>query len=170
MTLSTINNQKLTKFVTYLDYRWVNFILYSLILNAPLSAPRCYHSPSTLWLEQGETYWALQWRPRQNIEASWLGSGHFSRRTVWFTCQPFTLEEGQGIHLWNLLLWLWRCFYSGLWWLSRQLNTDITQTLALSCGHRFCSDCWKMHCEEKINGQGESRKIECMQSDCQVSL
>ncbi|TIB67986.1 hypothetical protein E3Q06_03923 [Wallemia mellicola] len=43
------------------------------------------------------------------------------------------------------------------------------QTLALSCGHRFCSDCWKMHCEEKINGQGESRKIECMQSDCQLT-
>ncbi|TIA87764.1 hypothetical protein E3P99_02993 [Wallemia hederae] len=45
-----------------------------------------------------------------------------------------------------------------------------TQTLALGCGHRFCSDCWKMHCEEKINGQGESRKIECMGSDCQTVL
>ncbi|TIB07997.1 hypothetical protein E3P92_03893 [Wallemia ichthyophaga] len=45
-----------------------------------------------------------------------------------------------------------------------------TQTLALACGHRFCSDCWKMHCEEKISGQGESRKIECMQGDCQTVM
>lgn len=35
------------------------------------------------------------------------------------------------------------------------------KSLALECGHRYCSDCWKEYLNRKIRDEGESRKIQC---------
>jgi ariadne-1 len=40
-------------------------------------------------------------------------------------------------------------------------------TLSLGCGHRFCKVCWKEYLRGKIKGDGESGKIQCMESGCQ---
>jgi len=42
------------------------------------------------------------------------------------------------------------------------------QTLSLSCDHRFCIDCYSHYLTQKISDEGESRKIQCMQSNCGV--
>ncbi|KAJ3120863.1 hypothetical protein HK098_004200 [Nowakowskiella sp. JEL0407] len=42
------------------------------------------------------------------------------------------------------------------------------ETLALSCGHRFCRNCYEHYLTQKISLQGECRKIQCMQSSCGV--
>lgn len=40
------------------------------------------------------------------------------------------------------------------------------ETLALGCGHRACKECWGMYLEGKIKGDGESVKIQCLESGC----
>ena len=40
------------------------------------------------------------------------------------------------------------------------------KTLALGCGHRFCCECWNEYLNGKIKGEGESAKIQCMESGC----
>lgn len=40
-----------------------------------------------------------------------------------------------------------------------------TQTLSLSCEHKFCSDCWASFIRSKIREEGES-SIGCMAPDC----
>ncbi|KAJ9125203.1 hypothetical protein QFC22_000157 [Naganishia vaughanmartiniae] len=41
-----------------------------------------------------------------------------------------------------------------------------SETLGLSCGHRFCKDCWKEYLENKIMDEAESGRIQCMESGC----
>lgn len=40
------------------------------------------------------------------------------------------------------------------------------QTLALGCGHRFCRQCWTEYIVNKVAGEGESGRIQCMESGC----
>ncbi|CAG8635575.1 28801_t:CDS:2, partial [Dentiscutata erythropus] len=42
------------------------------------------------------------------------------------------------------------------------------ETLALSCGHRFCQTCYKHYLTQKIKEEGESRRISCMANGCNV--
>ncbi|KAI9208112.1 uncharacterized protein BJ171DRAFT_420039 [Polychytrium aggregatum] len=41
-------------------------------------------------------------------------------------------------------------------------------TLALSCEHRFCRDCYEHYLTMKIDQEGESRRIQCMASGCKL--
>ncbi|CAG8747926.1 2250_t:CDS:1, partial [Funneliformis mosseae] len=41
-------------------------------------------------------------------------------------------------------------------------------TLALSCGHRFCRNCYEQYLTQKIKEEGESRRILCMANNCNV--
>jgi ariadne-1 len=41
-------------------------------------------------------------------------------------------------------------------------------TLALTCGHRYCKDCYSRYLTQKINEEGESRRIQCLESSCKV--
>ncbi|CAJ0841809.1 2088_t:CDS:2 [Entrophospora sp. SA101] len=43
-----------------------------------------------------------------------------------------------------------------------------TVTIALSCGHRFCKDCYEHYLTQKIKEEGESRRILCMANKCNV--
>ncbi len=48
-------------------------------------------------------------------------------------------------------------------------NDDpLLDTLALSCDHRFCIDCYENYLNMKITEEGESRHIKCPASDCKV--
>ncbi|KAK3866184.1 hypothetical protein Pcinc_028271 [Petrolisthes cinctipes] len=48
------------------------------------------------------------------------------------------------------------------------LGTIAPETVGkLTCGHKFCKDCWSMHFEVQII-QGISTGIECMANNCQV--
>ncbi|KND00780.1 uncharacterized protein SPPG_03893 [Spizellomyces punctatus DAOM BR117] len=47
-------------------------------------------------------------------------------------------------------------------------DEDGLETLALSCGHRFCRDCYEAYLNEKIAQQGESRRIQCMEAGCRL--
>ncbi|CAG8499093.1 10955_t:CDS:2 [Acaulospora colombiana] len=42
------------------------------------------------------------------------------------------------------------------------------ETLALSCGHRFCRNCYEHYLTQKIKEEGESRRILCMANNCNV--
>ncbi|KAI9145946.1 hypothetical protein BKA69DRAFT_1024375 [Paraphysoderma sedebokerense] len=42
------------------------------------------------------------------------------------------------------------------------------QTLALSCGHRYCRNCYDHYLIQKIKEEGESRRIQCMCPDCNL--
>ncbi|CAG8503311.1 10179_t:CDS:2, partial [Scutellospora calospora] len=42
------------------------------------------------------------------------------------------------------------------------------ETLALSCGHRYCRTCYEHYLTQKIKEEGESRRILCMASECNV--
>lgn len=42
------------------------------------------------------------------------------------------------------------------------------QTLALSCNHRFCINCYEQYLTMKITEEGESRHIKCPASDCKL--
>ncbi|RCH80044.1 hypothetical protein CU098_002904, partial [Rhizopus stolonifer] len=44
---------------------------------------------------------------------------------------------------------------------------QVDQSIGLSCDHRFCQACYKQYVQQKI-GEGESRRIECPESDCQL--
>ncbi|KAJ3091363.1 hypothetical protein HK102_000821 [Quaeritorhiza haematococci] len=48
-------------------------------------------------------------------------------------------------------------------------DEDGLETLALSCGHRFCRDCYEQYLTQKIAEEGESRRIQCM-GNCRVSV
>ena len=41
-----------------------------------------------------------------------------------------------------------------------------SSTLALSCGHQACTDCWTTYLESKIRDEGESVRIACMENGC----
>ncbi|GAA5939252.1 hypothetical protein JCM1841_002933 [Sporobolomyces salmonicolor] len=46
---------------------------------------------------------------------------------------------------------------------------DLTkETLALSCDHRFCKECYAQYIASKVVDEGESRRIQCMANDCNV--
>jgi len=47
-------------------------------------------------------------------------------------------------------------------------DDDNMLTLALSCGHRFCRNCYEHCLTQKIKEEGESRRIMCMASKCNV--
>ncbi|KAI8886271.1 hypothetical protein K501DRAFT_322001 [Backusella circina FSU 941] len=43
------------------------------------------------------------------------------------------------------------------------------ETVGLSlCGHRFCRDCYTYYVSQKIQEEGESRRIQCPQSNCAI--
>lgn len=42
-----------------------------------------------------------------------------------------------------------------------------TQTLALACGHRFCTECWNMYVVSKVKTEAE-QWITCMAEDCSI--
>lgn len=42
------------------------------------------------------------------------------------------------------------------------------ETVALSCNHRFCKNCYEHYLVQKIKEEGESRNIQCMASTCNV--
>ncbi|KAI9478377.1 MAG: hypothetical protein EXX96DRAFT_245687 [Benjaminiella poitrasii] len=42
------------------------------------------------------------------------------------------------------------------------------ETIGVSCGHRFCRTCYTHYLVQKIKEEGESRRIQCPQSDCPV--
>ena len=44
-----------------------------------------------------------------------------------------------------------------------------TNTLALACGHSFCSDCWSIYVTSKIREEGEF-SIRCMATDCSLTV
>ncbi|KAL7753149.1 hypothetical protein RI367_001602 [Sorochytrium milnesiophthora] len=46
-------------------------------------------------------------------------------------------------------------------------DDDGMETLALSCGHRFCRDCYEHYLTQKIRDEGESRRIQCM-GECKL--
>jgi ariadne-1 len=39
-------------------------------------------------------------------------------------------------------------------------------TYALGCNHRFCRGCWKEYITGKVKGEGESARVQCMESGC----
>ncbi|BEI86918.1 hypothetical protein CcaverHIS002_0702640 [Cutaneotrichosporon cavernicola] len=41
-----------------------------------------------------------------------------------------------------------------------------TQTYSLGCNHRFCRACWKEYLTGKIKTEGESARVQCMESGC----
>lgn len=41
-------------------------------------------------------------------------------------------------------------------------------TIALSCDHRFCKDCYSSYLTNKINNEGEAKSIQCMAGDCAI--
>ncbi|RUS23289.1 hypothetical protein BC937DRAFT_89282, partial [Endogone sp. FLAS-F59071] len=47
-------------------------------------------------------------------------------------------------------------------------DDDELKTLALSCGHRFCMNCYEHYLLQKIKEEGESRRIQCPQDGCNV--
>ncbi|BGP15687.1 hypothetical protein JCM10213_006142 [Rhodosporidiobolus nylandii] len=47
-------------------------------------------------------------------------------------------------------------------------DDSTAETLALSCDHRFCKDCYSQYLTSKIVDEGESRRIQCMGNDCNV--
>jgi ariadne-1 len=42
------------------------------------------------------------------------------------------------------------------------------QTLALACGHRFCTECYTCYLTQKIKLEGESRRVQCMEEKCNL--
>ncbi|KAH8916591.1 RING finger domain-containing protein [Atractiella rhizophila] len=42
------------------------------------------------------------------------------------------------------------------------------ESIALSCNHRYCKDCYSHYLEQKIAEEGESRRIQCMGSECSL--
>ncbi|KAF8325245.1 uncharacterized protein EI90DRAFT_3291852 [Cantharellus anzutake] len=43
------------------------------------------------------------------------------------------------------------------------------KTLALSCGHTYCSSCWETYIHTKIRSEGECA-IQCMNDDCHIQI
>ena len=43
------------------------------------------------------------------------------------------------------------------------------KTLALSCGHTYCSSCWETYIHTKIRAEGECA-IQCMNDDCRIQI
>lgn len=42
------------------------------------------------------------------------------------------------------------------------------ESLALSCGHRYCRECYEHYLTQKITEEGESRRIQCMHGKCKL--
>lgn len=38
--------------------------------------------------------------------------------------------------------------------------------MTLNCNHRFCKSCWKEYLVRKVWQEGESGKVQCMESGC----
>ncbi|KAJ1559047.1 hypothetical protein HK405_012210, partial [Cladochytrium tenue] len=47
-------------------------------------------------------------------------------------------------------------------------DTPGVESLALSCGHRFCRACYERYLTQKVVDEGESRRIQCLDSACKV--
>lgn len=45
-------------------------------------------------------------------------------------------------------------------------ETTSSSSYALGCGHRFCRDCWSEYLKGKVQNEGESVRIQCMESGC----
>lgn len=44
------------------------------------------------------------------------------------------------------------------------------QTYAMSCGHRFCVDCFRHYLQQKIKEEGEVTKIQCPEDGCHLAI
>lgn len=53
---------------------------------------------------------------------------------------------------------------------SAAANPPTIATLALACGHRFCTDCYGNYLDQKIKLEGESRRIQCMEEKCNLVM
>ncbi|GAA5912813.1 uncharacterized protein JCM6883_004838 [Sporobolomyces salmoneus] len=47
-------------------------------------------------------------------------------------------------------------------------DEETKETLAMNCDHRFCKECYSQYLTSKVVDEGESRRIQCMASDCKV--
>lgn len=52
--------------------------------------------------------------------------------------------------------------------LSSDDHDGVLETVALSCGHRFCRPCYTRYVEQKVRDEGESARIQCMDEKCQL--
>lgn len=53
---------------------------------------------------------------------------------------------------------------------SQPLSPPTIKTLALACGHRFCTECYSSYLDQKIKLEGESRRIQCMEEKCNLVM
>jgi ariadne-1 len=53
---------------------------------------------------------------------------------------------------------------------SQPMTPPTIQTLALACGHRFCTECYNSYLDQKIKLEGESRRIQCMEEKCNLVM
>ena len=49
-------------------------------------------------------------------------------------------------------------------------DEDGMLTYALDCGHRFCCECYQKYLIQKIQGEGESSRIQCPETKCNVTI
>jgi ariadne-1 len=47
-------------------------------------------------------------------------------------------------------------------------DDEESETVAVTCNHRFCRTCYEHYLKQKIKEEGESRKIECPQDGCKI--
>lgn len=44
------------------------------------------------------------------------------------------------------------------------------ETIALTCDHRYCKDCYTSYLRQKIKEEGEAKEIQCMASKCNIVM
>lgn len=45
-------------------------------------------------------------------------------------------------------------------------DTENLESFAMSCGHRYCVDCYRQYLTQKIRGEGEAARIQCPAEGC----
>ncbi|KAK9862747.1 hypothetical protein WJX84_009224 [Apatococcus fuscideae] len=46
-------------------------------------------------------------------------------------------------------------------------ESPVAETTAMSCGHRFCNECWSQHCSIAVR-EGGSKRLKCMGEGCRT--
>jgi ariadne-1 len=44
------------------------------------------------------------------------------------------------------------------------------ETIALTCDHRYCKDCYTSYLQQKIKEEGEAKEIQCMAPKCNIVM